>query len=68
MKEGEMEKRAKMEGRGRKRKEGSGNGISNILTPRRLRGGVKIRVSEFLGGGETPQIIEISPPPADSGK
>ena len=27
-----------------------------------MRGGVKIRVSEFLGGGETPQTIEISPP------
>ena len=27
----------------------------NILTLRRLRGGVKIRASEFLGGGVSPQ-------------
>ena len=37
--------------------------------PPPLAGGGKNSRSEFLGGGETPQIIEISPPPpADSGE
>ena len=39
-----------------------------LLTPRRLRGGVKIRASEFLGGGGTPPIIVISPPPATASR
>ena len=43
-------------------------GILNHLTPRRLRGGVKIRASEFLGGGGTPSIIVISPPPATASR
>ena len=38
--------------------------LSNCLTLRRLRGGVKIRVSEFLGGGKSSAVCENSPPPA----
>ena len=38
------------------------------LTLRRLRGGVKIRASEFLGGGGMPPIIETSPPPATASR
>ena len=41
-----------------------GNLPTTNSTLRRLRGGVKIRASEFLGGGETPNIIANSPPPA----
>ena len=40
----------------------------NIFTPRRLRGGVKIRGGEFLGGGGVPQIIGDSPPPATASR
>ena len=35
-------------------------GEKNILTLRRLRGGVKIRASEFLGGGEASWGGEVS--------
>ena len=42
--------------------------IADCLTPRRLRGGVKIRASEFLGGGGMPPIIVISPPPATASR
>ena len=42
--------------------------IADCLTLRRLRGGVKIRASEFLGGGGTPPIIVISPPPATASR
>ena len=37
--------------------------LSNCLTLRRLRGGVKIRVSEFLGGGEASELAGNTPPP-----
>ena len=39
-----------------------------VSTLRRLRGGVKIRASEFLGGGGMPSIIVISPPPATASR
>ena len=42
--------------------------IADCLTLRRLRGGVKIRASEFLGGGGTPPIIAHSPPPATASR
>ena len=42
--------------------------IADCLTLRRLRGGVKIRASEFLGGGGMPPIIVISPPPATASR
>ena len=42
--------------------------IADCLTLRRLRGGVKIRASEFLGGGEMPAIIGNSPPPATASR
>ena len=37
--------------------------LSNCLTLRRLRGGVKIRASEFLGGGEASELAGNTPPP-----
>ena len=42
--------------------------IADCLTLRRLRGGVKIRASEFLGGGGMPPIIARSPPPATASR
>ena len=49
--------------------EGAGmRDIADCLTLRRLRGGVKIRASEFLGGGGTPTIIAHSPPPATASR
>ena len=42
--------------------------IADCLTLRRLRGGVKIRASEFLGGGGMPPIIAHSPPPATASR
>ena len=36
--------------------------------PPPLAGGVKIRVSEFLGGGGMPPIIARSPPPATASR
>ena len=42
--------------------------IADCLTLRRLRGGVKIRASEFLGGGGMPAIIGNSPPPATASR
>ena len=42
--------------------------IADCLTLRRLRGGVKIRASEFLGGGGTLTIIAHSPPPATASR
>ena len=47
---------------------GGWKGMLDIFTPRRLRGGVKIRVGEFLGGGGVPQIIGDSPPPATASR
>ena len=43
-------------------------GLPIVSPPRRLRGGVKIRASEFLGGGGTPPIIAHSPPPATASR
>ena len=61
-------KRAGMK-RGREWKSGEGmRDIADCLTLRRLRGGVKIRASEFLGGGEMPPIIVRSPPPATASR
>ena len=61
-------KRAGMK-RGREWKSGEGmRDIADCLTLRRLRGGVKIRASEFLGGGGMPPIIVISPPPATASR
>ena len=39
-----------------------------FFTLRRLRGGVKIRASEFLGGGEVPTIVGNTPPPATASR
>ena len=47
---------------------GGWKGMLDIFTPRRLRGGVKIRGGEFLGGGGVPQIIGDSPPPATASR
>ena len=61
-------KRAGMK-RGREWKSEAGmRDIADCLTLRRLRGGVKIRASEFLGGGGMPTIIVISPPPATASR
>ena len=55
--------------RGREWKSKAGmRDIADCLTLRRLRGGVKIRASEFLGGGGTPTIIAHSPPPATASR
>ena len=37
--------------------------MQNLLTLLRLRRGVKIRTSEFLGGGEVSELARHSPPP-----
>ena len=47
---------------------GGWKGMLDIFTPRRLRGGVKIRGGEFLGGGEVPNIIGNTPPPATASR
>ena len=46
----------------------SARSVNNDFTLRRLRGGVKIRASEFLGGGEVSNIIGDSPPPATASR
>ena len=46
----------------------SARSVNNDFTLRRLRGGVKIRASEFLGGGEVSNIIGNTPPPATASR
>ena len=43
-------------------------GMEVFFYPPPLAGGVKIRASEFLGGGEVPTIVGNTPPPATASR
>ena len=59
------------EGAGMRGRDGNGSERREwrwMFYPPPLAGGVKIRASEFLGGGGMPAIIAHSPPPATASR